>query len=98
MMVLIGYCRIVECLSFLCQWSRQELDLSLLIHNESQKLTIYKLCVIIYSEKVTKFCEISTVDLTGTTLDKPTVEISQKLYFEFYCNLEYVNRLNIHVF
>ena len=30
-----------------------------------------------YSEKATKFCEISTIDLTGTTQDKSTVEISQ---------------------
>ena len=31
----------------------------------------------IYSEKGTKFCEISTLLLTGTTLDKSKVEISQ---------------------
>ena len=31
----------------------------------------------IYSEKATKFCEISTLLLTGTTLDKSKVEISQ---------------------
>ena len=31
----------------------------------------------IYTEKATKFCEISIIDLTGTTLDKSTVEISQ---------------------
>ena len=31
----------------------------------------------IYSEKATKFCEISTVDLTVTTWDKSTVEILQ---------------------
>ena len=30
-----------------------------------------------YFEKATQFCEISTVDLTGTTQDKSTVEISQ---------------------
>ena len=29
----------------------------------------------IYSEKVSKFCEISTLLLTGTTLDKIKVEI-----------------------
>ena len=34
----------------------------------------------IYSEKATKFCEISTVDLTVATLDKSTMEISQKLW------------------
>ena len=32
----------------------------------------------IYSEKATNFCEISTVDLTVTTLDKSMVEILQK--------------------
>ena len=32
----------------------------------------------IYFEKATKFCEISTVDLTITISDKSTVEISQK--------------------
>ena len=32
----------------------------------------------IYSEKATKFCEISTRDVTVTKLDKSTVEISQK--------------------
>ena len=31
----------------------------------------------IYSEKTTKFCEISTLLLTGTTQDKSKVEISQ---------------------
>ena len=31
----------------------------------------------IYSEKATKFCETSTADLTVTTQDKSTVEISQ---------------------
>ena len=32
----------------------------------------------IYSEKATKFCEISIVDLTVTTKNKSTVEILQK--------------------
>ena len=41
----------------------------------------------IYSEKATKFCEISTVDLTITTYDKSTVEISQK----FVAFSEYMN-------
>ena len=31
----------------------------------------------IYSVKATKFCEISTVDLTGTTYDKSMVKILQ---------------------
>ena len=40
-----------------------------------------------YSEKVTKCCEISTVDLTITTWDKSTMEISQK----FVAFSEYMN-------
>ena len=40
--------------------------------------TIYSIFLkFIYSEKATKFCEISTVDLTGTIQDKSTVEILQ---------------------
>jgi hypothetical protein len=46
----------------------------------------------IYSEKVTKFCEISNVDLTVTTRDKSMVEISQK----FVAFLEYMNFTNIY--
>ena len=41
----------------------------------------------IYSEKATKFCEISIVDLTVTIKDKSTVEISQK----FVVFSEYIN-------
>ena len=41
----------------------------------------------IYSEKATKFCEISTVDLTVTTEDKFKVEISQN----FVAFSEYMN-------
>ena len=37
----------------------------------------YKFVKLIYSEKATKFCEISTVDLTGTTKNKSAVEILQ---------------------
>ena len=41
----------------------------------------------IYSEKATKFCEISTVDLTVTTYEKYTVEILQKIVaFSEYLN------------
>ena len=42
-----------------------------------------------YSEKATKFCEISTVYLTGTTYDKSTVEISQN----FVAFSEYIYEL-----
>ena len=41
----------------------------------------------IYSEKATRFCEISTVDLTGTTYDKSTMEILQN----FVAFSEYMN-------
>ena len=41
----------------------------------------------IYSEKATKSCKISTVDLTVTTYDKSTVEILQK----FVAFSEYMN-------
>ena len=41
----------------------------------------------IYSEKAAKFCEISTVDLTFTSQDNSTVEISQK----FVAFSEYIN-------
>ena len=41
----------------------------------------------IYSEKVTKFYEISTADLTVTIQDKSTMEISQK----FVAFSEYMN-------
>ena len=46
----------------------------------------------IYSEKATKFCEISTVDLTVTTQDKSKVEISQKFVaFSEYMNFNHIN-------
>jgi hypothetical protein len=41
----------------------------------------------IYSEKAPKFCEISTLLLTGTTQDKSKVEISQN----FGAFSEYMN-------
>ena len=41
----------------------------------------------IYSEKVTKFYEISTADLTVTIQDKSTMKISQK----FVAFSEYMN-------
>ena len=40
-----------------------------------------------YSEKATKFCKISTIDLNGTTLDKSTVGILQNFVaFSDYMN------------
>ena len=45
----------------------------------------------IYSEKATKFCEISTADLTGTAYDKSTVEISQN----FVAFSDYTNFANL---
>ena len=44
-----------------------------------------------YSENATKSSEISTVDLTVTTLDKSKVEISQKIMaFSEYMNFTLV--------
>ena len=55
---------------------------------------ISNLLKFIYSEKATKFCEISTVDLTVTTQDKSKVEISQKFVaFSEYMN--FTTRLGI---
>ena len=46
----------------------------------------------IYSEKTTKFCEISNVDLTVTAYDKSRVEISQKIVaFSEYMNFNAKN-------
>ena len=43
----------------------------------------------IYSEKATKFCEISTLLLTGTTQDKSKVEILQNFVaFSEYMNFD----------
>ena len=51
----------------------------------------------IYSEKATKFCEISTVDLTVTTQDKSKVVIfvpfSQNLNFNGWKNVLIGNNL-----
>ena len=48
----------------------------------------------IYFEETTKVCEISTVDLTVTTQDKSTVEISQK----FVAFSEYMNFTDENIF
>ena len=45
----------------------------------------------IYSEKATKFCEIFTLLLTGTTQDKSKVKISQN----FVTFSEYMNFTNV---
>ena len=51
-------------------------------------LNIYTIFLkLIYSEKATEFCEISTLLLTGTTQDKSKVEISQN----FVAFSEYMN-------
>ena len=47
----------------------------------------------IYSEKATKFCEISTVDLSYIVPVKSTVEISQNFVaFSEYRNFNYVDK------
>ena len=48
----------------------------------------YNYIKFIYFEKATQFCEISPVNLTGTTWDKSTVEILQKKILAFS---EYMN-------
>ena len=54
----------------------------------SQKVQINAFVIkFIYSEKTTKFCEISILLLTGTTQDKSKVEISQN----FVAFSEYMN-------
>ena len=45
----------------------------------------------LYSEKATKFCEISTLHLTGTTKDESKVEVSQN----FVALSEYMNFSNV---
>ena len=52
-----------------------------------QKIEICKEVKFIYSEKNTKFCEIFTLLLTGTTQDKSKVKISQN----FVAFSEYIN-------
>ena len=54
----------------------------------------------IHSEKATKFCEIFTLLLTGTTLDKSKVKISQNcVAFSEYMNFTFVEMLGtIHNF
>ena len=56
----------------------------------------------IYSEKVTKFWEIPTVDLTGTTKDKFLVEISQIFvafseYMNFMKGLYQLEERNVRI-
>ena len=46
-----------------------------------------------YSEKATKFCEISTLLLTGTTKDKSKMEILQNFVaFSEYMNFNQKNK------
>ena len=52
----------------------------------------------IYSEKATKFCEISTADLSYVVTVKSTVEISQNFvafseYMNFNCSGKKTNKL-----
>ena len=50
----------------------------------------------IYSEKGTKFCEIFTLHLTGTTQDKSKVKISQNFVaFSEYMNFKSKNENRI---
>ena len=47
----------------------------------------------LYSEKATKFCEISTVDLSYVVLVKSTVEISQN-FVAFSDYMNFTNKSN----
>ena len=52
--------------------------------------------IIIYSKKATKFCKISNLLLTGITLDKKLVEISQNFVaFSEYMNFSTTHDLRI---
>ena len=58
---------------------------------------------LIYSKKTTKFCEIFTLLLTGTTWDKSKVKISQNFvafseYMNFTEKRKNVNLLSSHGF
>ena len=57
---------------------------------------LFVLCALVkfmYSKKATKFCKIFTVDLTVTTQDKSTVEISKKIVaFSEYMNFTAFNK------
>ena len=59
-------------------------------------LNIYTIFLkLIYSEKATEFCEISTLLLTGTTQDKSKVEISQNFVaFSEYMNFKKISLLS----
>ena len=72
---------------FLCSGTVFLRTLKYQTHFCRQFETSINLLKFIYSEKATKFCEISTVDLTVTIQDKSTVEISQK----FVAFSEYMN-------
>ena len=66
-------------------------DSQILIHMTSLFINHKGLLVLkfIYSEKATKFCEISTLLLTGTTKDKSKLEISKKFVaFSDYMNFK----------
>ena len=51
--------------------------------NDNLMTTDPEVVKFIYSEKATKFCEISTVDLTVTTQDKSKVVISQNFCVQY---------------
>ena len=66
------------------------------VFNEYTKYNFYSKYLKIkfmYSEKATKCCEISTLDLTVTTWDKSKVEISQNFVaFSEHMNFAFLNR------
>ena len=67
-------------------------DVSQNTNYELITLTIIKLLKFIYSQKATKVCEISTVDLSYVVQVKSTVEISQNFVaFSEYMNCNWIN-------
>ena len=62
----------------------------IILSMEHRIIDIYSILKFIYFEKVTKFCEISTLLLSVCTVDKSKVEISQ--YFVAFS--EYTNFTN----
>ena len=56
---------------------------------DGEVLCAFYMIKFVYSKKATKFCEISNVNLTVTTQDKSSVEISQK-FVAFSAHLSFI--------
>ena len=82
----------------MCTSEFADVDLGMKFFSRSIKIISYSyenIVKFIYSEKVTNFCEIFALLLTGTTLDKSKVKISQNLVaFSKYMNFNYCISVN----